>query len=137
MQARRTEYKNESPCAVTDEEEDDGCAAPATAERNQKLDECKDKKDGFKCNEGGPGKNQGENSGNQEDMCIREDDEGRWGTYHGAGCVKTYAGDNDYKSDDHGEILQEKKNDKWDGDGEIAIVEGMYFKEMNIRRDPG
>ena len=56
--------------------------------------ECRDKKNSFKCNEGGPGKNQGENSENKEDMSIRENDEGRWGTYHGAGCVNAYAGDN-------------------------------------------
>ena len=56
--------------------------------------ECGDKKNGFKCNEGSPGKNQGKNSENQEDMGICENDEGRWGTYHGAGCVDTYAGDN-------------------------------------------
>jgi hypothetical protein len=43
-----TEYENERPCAITHEEENDGCAAPATAERNHELDECKDKKDSLK-----------------------------------------------------------------------------------------
>jgi hypothetical protein len=43
----RTEYEDESPCTVTDEEEYDGGAAPAIAEGNQELDESKDKKDSF------------------------------------------------------------------------------------------
>jgi hypothetical protein len=44
----RTENEDESPCTITHEDEDDGGAAPATAERNQELDECKDEKNGFK-----------------------------------------------------------------------------------------
>ena len=66
-------------------------------------------------------------------MAIREDDEARRGTNHGAGGIKTYTGDNEYEGDHHGEILQEEKNDKWDGDVAIAIVECMYLREMNNR----
>jgi hypothetical protein len=45
---RRTKYEDESPCTITHEDEDDWGAAPATAKRNQELDDCKDEKDGFK-----------------------------------------------------------------------------------------
>ena len=61
-------------------------------------------------------------------MVIREDDEARRGTNHGAGCIKTYTGDDEYKGDHHGEILEEEKNDKWYGDVATAIVEGMYSR---------
>jgi hypothetical protein len=47
VDAEGYEYEDESPCTITDKEEDDGGAAPATAERNQELDESKDEKDGF------------------------------------------------------------------------------------------
>src|SRR5258708_36853497 len=128
----RTEYEDEGPCAITYEEEDNGGAAPATAEGDQELDECKDEKNGFKRNEGGAVKDQGEdNRRGQEDMGIRKDDEARWGTNHGAGGVKTYTGDNNYESDKHGEILEKEKNKKWDGDIATAIVKRMYSKEVN------
>lgn len=65
-------------------------------------------------------------------MSIPKNEEARWGTYHSAGGVKADAGDNDYESDDHCKILHKKKKDEWDGDGEITIVQGVYFKEMNI-----
>jgi hypothetical protein len=67
-------------------------------------------------------------------MAIREDDEGRRGTNHGAGGIKTYTGDNEYEGDQHGEILQDEKNDKWHGDVAIAIVECVYLREMNNSR---
>jgi hypothetical protein len=66
-------------------------------------------------------------------MVIREDDEARRGTNHGAGGIKLYTGDNEYEGEYHGEILQEEKNDKWHGDFAIAIVEGVYLREMNNR----
>ena len=47
-QQRRTEYEDESPCTITHEEENNGGAAPATAEGNEELDECEDEKNGFK-----------------------------------------------------------------------------------------
>ena len=66
-------------------------------------------------------------------MAIREDDEARRGTNHGAGGIKTYTGDNEYEGDHHGEILQEEKNYKRHGDFAIAIVERVYLREMNNR----
>jgi hypothetical protein len=66
-------------------------------------------------------------------MSIREDDEARRGTNHGAGGIKTYTRDNEYEGDHHGEILQEEKNDKWHGDVAIAIVERVYLRGMNNR----
>jgi hypothetical protein len=46
-QGWRTEYENKGPCTITDEEEDNGSATPATAEGNEELDECKDEKNRF------------------------------------------------------------------------------------------
>lgn len=66
-------------------------------------------------------------------MAIREDDEGRRGTNHGAGGIEMYTGDNEYEGEHHGEILQEEKNDKWHGDVAIAIVERVNLREMNNR----
>jgi hypothetical protein len=66
-------------------------------------------------------------------MTVREDDEARRGTNHGASGIKTYTGDNEYKGDHHGEILQEEKNDEWHGDIAIAIIERMYLREMSNR----
>jgi hypothetical protein len=66
-------------------------------------------------------------------MAIPKNDEARRGTYHGAGGIKTHTGDDEYKGDNHGEILQEEKNDERDSDIEIAIVECMHLREMNIR----
>jgi hypothetical protein len=66
-------------------------------------------------------------------MAIPKNDEARRGTYHGAGGVKMYPGDNEYEGDNHGEILHEEKNDEWHSDVEIAIVEGVYLRGMNIR----
>jgi len=48
VDAESYEYKDEGPCTITHEEEDNGSAAPATAEGNEELDECKDEKNGFK-----------------------------------------------------------------------------------------
>jgi hypothetical protein len=66
-------------------------------------------------------------------MAIREDDEARRGTNHGASGIKTYTGDNEYKGDHHGKILQGEKNDEWHSDIAIAIIECMYLREMNKR----
>lgn len=62
-------------------------------------------------------------------MTIRKNEEGRRGTYHGAGGVKMYPGDNNYECDNHGNILQDEKNDEWHSDAKIAIVKGMYLRE--------
>jgi hypothetical protein len=130
----RTEYEDKGPCTITNKKKDDGGAAPATTKGNEELDECEDKKNGFKRNEGNSVKDQDENSKHgQEDMAIRKDEEGRRGTNHGAGGIKTYTGDNEYEGDHHSEILQEEKNDKWHGDLAIAIVERMYLGEINNR----
>jgi hypothetical protein len=37
-----------------------------------------------------------------------------------------YPGDNNYECDNHGNILQDEKNDEWHSDAKIAIVKGMY-----------
>jgi hypothetical protein len=62
-------------------------------------------------------------------MTIRENDEARRGTNHGASGVKLYTRDDEYEGDHHGDILQEEKNDKGPGDFAIAFVEGMYLRE--------
>jgi hypothetical protein len=66
-------------------------------------------------------------------MAIRKNEEARRGTNHGAGGVKTNPGNNSYESGNHGNILQDEKNDEWHGDAKIAIVKGMHLREMNIR----
>lgn len=62
-------------------------------------------------------------------MAIREDDEARRGTNHGAGGIEAYTGDNEYKGDYHGKVLHEEKNDKWHSDVTTAIVERMYWSK--------
>lgn len=135
-QGWRTEYEDEGPCTVTHEEENNGGAAPATAKGNEELCECEDEKNGFKQGEGSAVKDQDENSrSSQEDMNLPEDDEARWGTNHGAGGIKLYTRDDEYKGGHHSEILQEEKNDKWHGDLAITIIEGVYLRErVNSRR---
>jgi hypothetical protein len=44
----QTKYEHEGPCAIADEEVDNGGAAPAIAQSKEELDESEDKEDGFK-----------------------------------------------------------------------------------------
>jgi hypothetical protein len=50
MGAARTEDEDEGPCAVAHEEEENGRAAPAVTQRNDKLEKSEDEKDSFEGN---------------------------------------------------------------------------------------